>query len=113
MNTDELMLDSTAAGSSAAGDIYLVAPDTPAKSDSQPTAANGNNGPAAWNNKKFREEYDVTKSRLTDQRFSSGDYPDPLLPRKPGHPRQYPRGTTPEIEKQLKELIAQFRAKSG
>lgn len=25
--------------------------------------------PAAWNTNKFREEYDIAKSRLTDQKF--------------------------------------------
>lgn len=30
-------------------------------------------GGAAWNTKKFRDEYEVYKSRLQDQKFSVGE----------------------------------------
>jgi hypothetical protein len=40
------------------------------------------------------------------------DYPDPLSPRPP-HPKQYPKGTTPELERKLQALIAKAKAKAG
>ncbi|KAK3905803.1 hypothetical protein C8A05DRAFT_12419 [Staphylotrichum tortipilum] len=61
-----------------------------------------------WNNRKSREEYDMYKSRLQDQRFSIADYPDPLSPRPP-HPKQYPKGTDPKLEQMLHELIAKVK----
>ncbi|KAK4128679.1 hypothetical protein N657DRAFT_676433 [Parathielavia appendiculata] len=67
---------------------------------------------AAWNTEKFREEYEVYKNRLQDQKFSIADYPDPLSPRPP-HPKQYPKGTNPELERKLHELIAQVKARAG
>ncbi|GAB1310523.1 hypothetical protein MFIFM68171_00733 [Madurella fahalii] len=64
---------------------------------------------ASWNTKKFRDEYEVSKHRLLDQKFSSADYPDPLAPRPP-HPKQYPKGTDPAMERKLQQLIAEIRA---
>lgn len=40
------------------------------------------------------------------------DYPDPLAPRPP-HPRKYPKGTGPEVERKLQELIAEIRARGA
>lgn len=37
------------------------------------------------------------------------DYPDPLAPRPP-HPKQYPKGTDPELERRLQALIADVKA---
>ena len=52
MNSDELMPDSAA--------------------DAIPINSNGNSSAAVtWNTKKFKDEYDMIKVRLTDQRFSS------------------------------------------
>ncbi|KAK3300501.1 uncharacterized protein B0H64DRAFT_437665 [Chaetomium fimeti] len=65
--------------------------------------------PWAWNNKKYSDDYEAHKVRLQGQRFSSADYPDPLAPRSP-HQRQYPKGTDPELESKLQELIAQVKA---
>jgi hypothetical protein len=85
-----------------------------------------------WNTKKFRDEYEMYKNRLHDQKFSVGkssqifavylvmsqalnhtaDYPDPLSPRPP-HPKQYPKGTTPELERKLQALIAKAKAGAG
>ncbi|AEO53608.1 hypothetical protein MYCTH_2295168 [Thermothelomyces thermophilus ATCC 42464] len=65
-----------------------------------------------WNTKKFRDEYEMYKNRLQDQRFSVAEYPDPLSPRPP-HPKQYPSGTSPELERKLQELIAQVKAGRG
>jgi hypothetical protein len=93
---------------------------------------------AAWNTKKFRDEYEAYKNRLLDQKFSVGalcsvivfmrshhtmesrctneseaaDYPDPLAPRPP-HPKQYPKGTDPELESNLQQLIARVKAGGG
>ena len=60
MNSDELMPDS--------------APDAiPANN------GNGNsNAAVTWNTKKFRDDYDMIKIRLTDQRFSSSKYRCPI-----------------------------------
>ncbi|KAL2023245.1 hypothetical protein VTK56DRAFT_3368 [Thermocarpiscus australiensis] len=67
---------------------------------------------AAMNAKKMREEYDVFKHRLLDQKFSVADYPDPLAPRPP-HPKQYPKGTDREMEQKLQKLIADLKASNG
>ncbi|KAK4105603.1 hypothetical protein N658DRAFT_492081 [Parathielavia hyrcaniae] len=66
---------------------------------------------AVWNTKKFRDEYEIHKNRLQDQHFSVADFPDPLSPRPP-HPKQYPKGTNPELERNLHELIAQVKARA-
>ncbi|KAK3393627.1 hypothetical protein B0H63DRAFT_22036 [Podospora didyma] len=65
-------------------------------------------GPAAWNTKKFRDDYDMAKQRLTDQ----NGFPDPLWHR-PRPPKTYPAGVTSETEQQLKALIANIRAKNA
>ncbi|KAK3309961.1 uncharacterized protein B0T15DRAFT_19678 [Chaetomium strumarium] len=67
---------------------------------------------AAWNTNKFREEYETYKNRLLDQKFSVADYPDPLAPWPP-HPKQYPKGTDPELERNLQQLIARVKAGGG
>ncbi|KAL2132520.1 hypothetical protein VTI74DRAFT_3710 [Chaetomium olivicolor] len=64
--------------------------------------------PGAWNTKKFRDEYEMYKNRLQDKSFSSTEYPDPLAPRPP-HPKQYPKGTNPELESKLLKLIADIK----
>ncbi|KAK3956305.1 hypothetical protein QBC32DRAFT_310248 [Pseudoneurospora amorphoporcata] len=95
MNSDELMPDSAA--------------------DAIPVNngnGNGNSGAAVtWNTKKFRDDYDMIKIRLTDQRFSSTNFRDPLMPCPPHH-RQYPGHTTPATEKRLKELITRIKGGS-
>ncbi|KAH6853886.1 hypothetical protein B0I37DRAFT_410015 [Chaetomium sp. MPI-CAGE-AT-0009] len=68
--------------------------------------------PGTWNTKKFNDDYETHKLRLQDQRFSVADYPDPLAPRPP-HPKQYPKGTNPELESKLQELIAQVKARAA
>ncbi|KAK4150745.1 hypothetical protein C8A00DRAFT_36642 [Chaetomidium leptoderma] len=94
MNSDDIMSD----------------PANPMKpsSESQQSAK----AAAAWNTKKFRDEYETYKNRLQDQKFSVADYPDPLSARPP-HPKQYPKGTNPELERQLQKLIAQLKAGGG
>ncbi|KAL1841627.1 hypothetical protein VTJ49DRAFT_6804 [Mycothermus thermophilus] len=67
---------------------------------------------AAWNTKKFREDYLMAKNKLLDQKFSVSEYPDPLSPRPP-HPKQYPPGTNPELERKLQELIARVKSSTG
>lgn len=76
------------------------------------TAANINGGPASWNTKKFRDEYEMAKARLSDLKFNIGEYPDPLLPRQP-HRKQYPPGVTAETERQLQALIATIRERTA
>ncbi|KAG7292940.1 hypothetical protein NEMBOFW57_002985 [Staphylotrichum longicolle] len=92
MNSDDLMSD------------FMSDPAVPTPSDSTKGAVT-----PAWNSKKFREEYDLYKRRLQDQKFSVADYPDPLAPRPP-HPKQYPKGTDPELERRLHALIADVKA---
>ncbi|KAK7943450.1 uncharacterized protein PG986_012563 [Apiospora aurea] len=60
---------------------------------------------AAFNDKKFKEEYEYNKSRLSDQKFDIRDYPDPLLPRNPQQEPFLPRGVTPELEQHLIQLV--------
>lgn len=88
----------------------------------------------SWNTKKFNDEYEAQKHRLQDQRFSVGkspwptcdvvvkawiltsheaDYPDPLAPRSSRGGKQYPKGTNPELESKLQELIAQVKASAA
>ncbi|KAK4116274.1 hypothetical protein N656DRAFT_794597 [Canariomyces notabilis] len=98
MNPDDAMADSQTA-EEGASHVHLNA------QQQQP----GNKpAVAAWNTKKFRDEYEISKHRLLDQKFSSTEYPDPLAPRPP-HPKQYPKGTDPALERQLKQLIADIR----
>jgi hypothetical protein len=68
--------------------------------------------PGTWNTKKFNDEYEAQKHRLQDQRFSVADYPDPLAPRS-SRGKQYPKGTDPELESKLQELIAQVKASAA
>ncbi|KAK3329582.1 hypothetical protein B0H66DRAFT_31258 [Apodospora peruviana] len=144
MNSDELMADPVSTGGSA-GNMSTSAADslqaildgttsqnqTHAKTQSQLKA----NLAAAWNTKKFLDEYEMAKSRLSDQKFNISepftcllylryrifaidtckmiaDYADPLMPRRPS-PKQYPPGITTETEQKLKGLIAQIRAASN
>lgn len=55
MNSDDLMSD------------LMSDPPVPTPSDSTKGAVT-----PAWNSKKFREEYDLYKRRLQDQKFSVG-----------------------------------------
>ena len=86
-------------------------------------------GSAAWETKKFREEYDVAKGKLVDAKFDPGqsivtsqnafifadpkiaEYPDPLLPR-PGIKAAYARSFPPGTEERLKKLVAKVEGKS-
>ncbi|KAK0618258.1 hypothetical protein B0T17DRAFT_331089 [Bombardia bombarda] len=117
MNSDELMSDPMTGQSGGNGGGGGGVPGLPHSSDAVAAAAAAvaavkTSSAAAWNTKKFREECEMAKGRLSDQKFSIADYPDPLLPRPP-HPKLYPRGTTVETEKRLRELIDQVRASSG
>ncbi|KAJ4421024.1 hypothetical protein N0V85_000369 [Neurospora sp. IMI 360204] len=96
MNSDELMPDSAADA-------------IPANNGN----GNGNSSAAVtWNTKKFRVDYDMIQIRLTDQRFNSTNFRDPLMPCPPHH-KQYPAHTTPATEKRLKELITRIKGGSG
>lgn len=79
---------------------------TPGNNNNNNVNANGNNN---WNTKKFRDEYEMTKSRLSDQKFSMGQFRDPLFSRRPKVVK-YPPGVTPEMEQQLKEFVAKVKA---
>ncbi|KAI1074025.1 hypothetical protein F5B20DRAFT_564977 [Whalleya microplaca] len=67
---------------------------------------------AGWMDKKFREETDVAKARLSDQKFNMSDYADPLLPRQHPQSKYYPRGVTAETEAHLQKVIAAAKANS-
>ncbi|KAK7976728.1 hypothetical protein PG989_015191 [Apiospora arundinis] len=60
---------------------------------------------AAFNDKKYKEEYDYTKAKLSDQKFDIRDYPDPLLPRTAQQETFVPKGVTPELEKHLLDIV--------
>ncbi|KAK0731166.1 hypothetical protein B0H67DRAFT_62166 [Lasiosphaeris hirsuta] len=124
MNTDEIMSDPsqaftppTARGGGSGGNGYhildFITPSTdPTQSKAGPSAATIiNGGLVSWNTKKFRDEYEVAKARLSDLKFNIGEYPDPLLPRQP-HRMQYPSGVTAEMERQLQALIANIRERT-
>ncbi|KAI1415586.1 hypothetical protein F5Y13DRAFT_146304 [Hypoxylon sp. FL1857] len=68
--------------------------------------------PVAWNDKRSREEFDLARARLADQKFNIRDYEDPLLPRKHPQSHYYPKGVTAEMEARLLELIAEAKGSS-
>ncbi|KAK4217651.1 hypothetical protein QBC37DRAFT_396508 [Rhypophila decipiens] len=108
MNVDETMSDSTATNTGPTVQQTIEAmfgAQTGSQNLSQALAAQikSNN----WNTNKFREEYEMAKSRLSDQKFNITDYPDPLLPRQ-RPPKQ--TGFDPEVEKQLKKMIASIKS---
>ncbi|CAJ2512957.1 Uu.00g010760.m01.CDS01 [Anthostomella pinea] len=67
-------------------------------------------GGAGWNDKKYREEYDIAKSRLLDQKFNIRDYEDPLLPREHPQSSYYPKGVTADLEARLLDVVARVKA---
>ncbi|OIW35298.1 hypothetical protein CONLIGDRAFT_627353 [Coniochaeta ligniaria NRRL 30616] len=68
--------------------------------------------PAAWNTKKFREEYEIARSRLSDQKFDITQYADPLMPRRQSSTQSPATSQTfsPETEKRLQGLIAKIKS---
>ncbi|KAH8891066.1 hypothetical protein GQ53DRAFT_747315 [Thozetella sp. PMI_491] len=86
---------------------------TAAGDGSAQSAGQGSKGAANWNTKKWQEEYEAAKSRLSDQKFSSTEYPDPLAPRRGVHPKAYPSGTTVELGMKLKGFVEKVRAKDA
>ncbi|KAI0598258.1 hypothetical protein F4775DRAFT_556022 [Biscogniauxia sp. FL1348] len=75
-------------------------------------AATGSKTTANWNDKKFREEYDLARAKLSDQKFNMRDYEDPLLPRQHPQSKYYPNGVTAELEAHLQAVIANAKASS-
>ncbi|KAI5862594.1 hypothetical protein GGS23DRAFT_570958 [Durotheca rogersii] len=59
-----------------------------------------------WTEKKAKDDFDIARARLSDQKFSIKDYEDPLLPRKHPQSHYYPKGVTTETEARLQNLIA-------
>ncbi|KAK0734383.1 hypothetical protein B0T26DRAFT_746300 [Lasiosphaeria miniovina] len=113
MNSDEMMSDTTVNTTKGVPPLDLLQNNSSgggslADVAAAAAAAKAGAGPAAWNTKKFRDEYEMAKTRLSDQKFNIAEYPDPLLPRRV-LPRQYPLGVTAETERQLQELIANIR----
>ncbi|KAK3397915.1 hypothetical protein B0T20DRAFT_235450 [Sordaria brevicollis] len=100
MSSDEFMPDSVAHTSS------------PRPADN--SNGNGNNGSTAFtrNTEKFRRDFTRIFIKLTDRKFSSTNFRDPLMPCPP-HLRQYPGHTTPATERRLKELIKRIKDGSG
>ncbi|KAJ9157833.1 hypothetical protein NKR23_g55 [Pleurostoma richardsiae] len=62
---------------------------------------------AAWNTRKFQEEYELARSKFTDKRFDIRDYHDPLLPRAPS---ELPKGMTAERAQHLRDLKAKIES---
>ncbi|KAH8910744.1 hypothetical protein BR93DRAFT_923460 [Coniochaeta sp. PMI_546] len=69
---------------------------------------------AGWNTKKFREEYDTARSRLTDQKFDITQYADPLIPQRSSAAQNpvTPQKFSPETEKRLQSLITKIKSSS-
>ncbi|KAI0004670.1 hypothetical protein F4779DRAFT_70500 [Xylariaceae sp. FL0662B] len=65
---------------------------------------------AGWMDKKLKEETDMAKSRLSDQKFNMSDYADPLLPRQHPQSKYYPKGATAETEAHLQAVITAVKA---
>ncbi|KAI0969961.1 hypothetical protein F4678DRAFT_437163 [Xylaria arbuscula] len=78
-------------------------------SDTAQTLQTPDSQGADWADKQAKE-HESAKSRLSDPKFSIRDYADPLLPRQQPSSHYYPRGVTPEVEKQLLDLIANIKA---
>ncbi|KAK3382896.1 hypothetical protein B0T24DRAFT_672834 [Lasiosphaeria ovina] len=115
MNSDEMMSDTTVNSTKGVPLPDLLQNNSSGGgklADVAAAAAKAGAGPAAWNTKKFRDEYEMAKMRLSDQKFNIAEYPDPLLPRRV-LPRQYPLGVTAETERRLQELIADIRANAA
>ncbi|OTA56436.1 hypothetical protein K449DRAFT_387483 [Hypoxylon sp. EC38] len=66
----------------------------------------------AWNDKKSREEFDLARARIADQKFNIRDYEDPLLPRQHPPSHYYPKNVTAETEARLLKLIAEVKGSS-
>ncbi|KAI2616474.1 hypothetical protein GGR54DRAFT_609340 [Hypoxylon sp. NC1633] len=65
---------------------------------------------AAFADKKAKEEFDLARARLFDQRFNMRDYDDPLLPRQHQQSHFYPKGVTAETEARLQRLIDEVKS---
>ncbi|KAI8962280.1 hypothetical protein F5Y11DRAFT_323425 [Daldinia sp. FL1419] len=65
-----------------------------------------------WNDKRSREELDLARAKLADQKFNMRDYDDPLLPRQHRQAHYYPKGVTAGTEANLLKLIAEFTGSS-
>ncbi|KAK1768360.1 hypothetical protein QBC33DRAFT_534714 [Phialemonium atrogriseum] len=90
--------------------------DAPSSFSQDAAAGAGESGKVTgggMNPKKLREEIELAKTRLSDQKFRITDYPDPLLPRKGISPKKYPAGVTAEIEERLMAVIAKTQATSN
>ncbi|GAW12249.1 hypothetical protein ANO14919_016110 [Xylariales sp. No.14919] len=61
-----------------------------------------------WADKQAKE-HEFAKSRLSDPKFNTRDFADPLLPRQQPPSHYYPKGVTAETEKQLLDLIAKIK----
>ncbi|KAI1400318.1 hypothetical protein F4819DRAFT_461945 [Hypoxylon fuscum] len=69
--------------------------------------------PVTWNDKRSKEDFDLARARLADQKFNMRDYEDPLLPRQYPQSHYYPKGVTAEIEARLLAIIAQAKGYSA
>ncbi|KAI1460490.1 hypothetical protein F4805DRAFT_454912 [Annulohypoxylon moriforme] len=74
-----------------------------------PDSVDGRN--VTWD-KKSKEEFELARARLTDQKFNIRDYEDPLLPRQHPPSHYYPLGVTAETETRLLKAIAQAKNSS-
>lgn len=113
--------------------------DSPSSSRQDAVGGGAESGKAAVVNiKKLREEMEMTKARLSDQKFKiskslhsspgeattdrrrpppltriTADYPDPLLPRKSVSPKASPSWVNIESEEHLKCVIAKIAEASS
>ncbi|KAF3061104.1 hypothetical protein GL218_03809 [Daldinia childiae] len=66
-----------------------------------------------WNDKRSREDLDLARTRLADQKFNMRDFEDPLLPRQHPQSHYYPKGVTEETEAKLLKLIVELTGSSS
>ncbi|RYP87404.1 hypothetical protein DL769_000500 [Monosporascus sp. CRB-8-3] len=63
-----------------------------------------------WNDKKFQEDYEHMKARLSDPKSNIiKNYDDPLLPREQPPEAYYPKGVTRELEAHLHDVIRKVK----
>ncbi|CAH0049655.1 unnamed protein product [Clonostachys solani] len=57
------------------------------------------------NTRRVRDEAEVIQGRLTDLKFDSKKFRDPLKPRQTSHAQFYPQGVTAAMEERWLALI--------
>ncbi|KAI0889409.1 uncharacterized protein GGS22DRAFT_153820 [Annulohypoxylon maeteangense] len=74
-----------------------------------PDSLDGRN--ISWD-KKSKDDFELARARLSDQKFNIKQYDDPLLPRQHPPSHFYPNGVTAETEARLLKVIAKAKGSS-